>query len=192
MTRMAAMPLYAKKTFKIFFSGTERQMNLKLGMQHQVLENYQVLFKWCPWVDIDLFYGKNLVPYAFVWEKVKTMEFSEIIIVYDIKVGRCSQLIEYMKLYEYQRSRLFNDLGPNHSDSIFLAHLSWRLTRWAYRMGLEPASVRASVHTFKHEYLRDQQADYNQILSEASLGWGKGCIRFWCRSDQNSGFHGNG
>ena len=82
----------------------------------------------------------------------------------------------------------------------FLAHLSWRLTSWAYRMGLEPASVRPSVrasvcpcvHTFKHEYLRDQQADYNQILSEASLGWGKGCIRFWCRLDQNSGFHGNG
>ena len=79
---------------------------------------------------------------------------------------------------------------------ILLAHLSRRLTRWAYRMGLEPASVRVCVHpcvhTFKHEYLRDQQADYNQILSEASLGWGKGCIRFWCRSDQNSGFHGNG
>ena len=40
------------------------------------------------------------------------------------------------------------------------------------------AGVRPCVHTFKHEYLRDQQADYNQILSEASLGWGKGCIRF--------------
>ena len=52
--------------------------------------------------------------------------------------------------------------------------------------------VSACVHTFKHEYLRDQQADYNQILSEASLGCGKGGIRFWCRSDQNSGFHGNG
>ena len=38
----------------------------------------------------------NLVPYAFVWEKVKTMDFSETI--YDIKVGRCSQLNEYMKL----------------------------------------------------------------------------------------------
>ena len=74
----------------------------------------------------------------------------------------------------------------------FLAHLSRRLTRWAYRMGLEPASVHPSVHTFKHEYLRDQQADYNQILSEASLGWGKGCIMLWCRSDQNSGFYGNG
>ena len=47
----------------------------------------------------------NLVPYAFVREKVKTMDFSETIVVYDIKVGRCSQLNEYMKLYEYQSSR---------------------------------------------------------------------------------------
>ena len=29
--------------------------------------------------------------------------------------------------------------------TVFLAHLSRRLTRWAYRMGLEPASVRPSV-----------------------------------------------
>ena len=46
-----------------------------------------------PWVDLDLFYGKsNLVPCAFVLEKVKTMDFSETIVVYDITVGRCSQL----------------------------------------------------------------------------------------------------
>ena len=66
----------------------------------------------------------NLVPYAFVWEKVKTMDFSETIVVYDIKVGRCSQLNVYMKLYEYQRSRSFIDLGPDHSDSIFLNFFS--------------------------------------------------------------------
>ena len=32
MTKMAAMPIYAKKNLKIFFSGTP--MNLKLGMRH--------------------------------------------------------------------------------------------------------------------------------------------------------------
>ena len=50
------------------------------------------------------------------------MDFSETIVVYDIKVGRCSQLLqnEYMKLYEYQSSKSFIDLGPNHSYSIFL------------------------------------------------------------------------
>ena len=34
-----------------------------------------------------------------------TMDFSEAFVVYDIKVGRCSQLNEYMNFYEYQRSR---------------------------------------------------------------------------------------
>ena len=47
------------------------------------------------------------------------------------------------------------------------------------------------VHTFKLEYLWSQLANLDQILCVASLGWGKGCIRFWGRLDQNSGFHGN-
>ena len=70
-----------------------------------------------------------MVSYIFIWEKVKTMDFSKTIVVYDIKVGRCSQLNEYMKLYEYQRSRSFLDLGPNLSDSIFLNFFSSITTR---------------------------------------------------------------
>ena len=49
------------------------------------------LFKWWPWVDLDLFYGKvNLFPYAFVCEKGKRIDISETIVVYDVKVDRCS------------------------------------------------------------------------------------------------------
>ena len=44
----------------------------------------------------------------------------------------------------------------------------------------------SSFTIFKHEYLCNQWADHNQILSEASLGLEKGCIRFWARSDQNT------
>ena len=57
------------------------------------------------------------------------MDFSETNVVCDIKVGRCSQLNEYMKLYEYQRSRSFIDLGPNLSDSVFLTFFSSITTR---------------------------------------------------------------
>ena len=46
-------------------------------------------------------------------------------------------------------------------------------------------------HTFELEYLWSQLANLDQILCVASLGRGKGCIRFWGRFDQNSGFHGN-
>ena len=36
-------------------------------------------------------------------------------------------------------------------------------------------------HTFELEYLWSQLANLDQILCVASLGWGKGCIRFWDR-----------
>ena len=41
MTKMAAMPIYGKNLKKIF-SETKKQMPLKLGMQHRVLEYYQI------------------------------------------------------------------------------------------------------------------------------------------------------
>ena len=54
-------------------------MTLKLGMQHQVLEYYQVCSNDVP--------GSDLVHYIFVWEKGKTMDFSETIFVYDLKLA---------------------------------------------------------------------------------------------------------
>ena len=38
------------------------------------------------------------------------MDFSETIVVFAIKVSRCSQLNLYMNLYEYQRSRSLVEL----------------------------------------------------------------------------------
>ena len=43
----------------------------------------------------------NLVTYAFIWEKGKTVDFSETIAARDLKVGRCRQLIEIVKVCEY-------------------------------------------------------------------------------------------
>ena len=65
-------------------------MTLKLGMQHRVLEYYQVSSNVDPGLTLTYFMAmSNLAPYAFVWEKGKTMDFSETIIGFDIKVGRC-------------------------------------------------------------------------------------------------------
>ena len=89
-------------------------------MQQWVLEYYQVCSNDNPRLALTYFTARsNLVPYAFVWEKGKTMDFSETIVVYDVKVGRCSQLNDYMNLYNYQRSRSFMTLVQGHSDSIF-------------------------------------------------------------------------
>ena len=81
-------------------------MTLKVGMQHRVLKYYQVCSKNDPGFTLTYFKERsNLGPYAFVWEKSKIMDFSEIIVVHDIKVVRFSKLNEYMNLYEYQTSR---------------------------------------------------------------------------------------
>ena len=62
-------------------------------MHHRVLEYYQICLNDAPGLILTYFMARsNLVPYAFVQEKDKTMDFSETIVVYDIKVGRCSQL----------------------------------------------------------------------------------------------------
>ena len=37
------------------------------------------------------------------------------------------------------------------------------------------------LHTFELEYLWSQLVNLDQILCVASMGWGKGCIRFWGR-----------
>ena len=63
-------------------------MTLKLGMQHRVFEYYQVCSNDDPWLTLTCFTARsNLVPYAFVWEKGKTMDFSETIVVYDLKLA---------------------------------------------------------------------------------------------------------
>ena len=54
------------------------------------------------WSDLDLFNGKvkfgNL---GFSLEKVQTVDFSESTAPCDLNVGRCRQLIEFMKVCEY-------------------------------------------------------------------------------------------
>ena len=74
----------------------------------------------------------------------------------------------------------FNSLEPK-AHKVFL---------W-YTYGTSSSVVSVLVHTFKLEYLWSQLANLDQILCVASLGWGKVCIRFWGRLDQNAGFHGN-
>ena len=109
---------YMLKTLKNFLLWNQKVDDLESWYVASSAQVLRSLFKWWPWVDLDFYYGKvKFDPLGFCMEKVETMDFSETIVSYNIKVGRCSQLNEHMKLYEYQRSRSFTDLGPNHSDS---------------------------------------------------------------------------
>ena len=55
---------------------------------------------------------------------MKTVDFSETIEACDLKAGRYRQLIDFMNVCEYLRSRSFLDLGPRsctyeNSNQIF-------------------------------------------------------------------------
>ena len=82
---------YMVKTLKIVFSATKRPMILKLSIQYQVLEFYQVCSNDNPGLTWTYFTARsNLVSYPFVRENGITMDYSETIVGYDIKVGWCS------------------------------------------------------------------------------------------------------
>ena len=63
-------------------------MTLKLGMQNRELQYYQVCTNDDPGLTLTYFTSmSNLVLYAFVWGKGKTVSFSETIVVYDLKLA---------------------------------------------------------------------------------------------------------
>ena len=114
MTKMAAIPKYGKNMNNS--SSLDDFENLYAALNTGVLPN---LFKWCPWVDLDLFYGKvKFGPLCFCMGKSSNNGFFRNY----CRIWYKSQFMHLtkQKLYEYQRSRSFIDLGPNHSDSISL------------------------------------------------------------------------
>ena len=61
-------------------------MAWNLDIQHRVLEYYQICSNDDPGLTLTYFTARsNLVPYAFVLEIGKTMDFSKTIVVYDLK-----------------------------------------------------------------------------------------------------------
>ena len=74
-------------------------MILKLGMQHWGLKLYKVCINGDPWLTLTNFTEKS----NYVTSKGFSIRKSEKSGIFQkhLKVGRCRQLIELMKLYEY-------------------------------------------------------------------------------------------
>ena len=93
ITKIAAMAMCNKNLKNPSFSVT---------IQQWVLEYYKTDSNDDPGLTLTYFTECHIWSLMLLYEKkVKLWNFSETIAVYDIKVGRCSQLNKYMKLYEY-------------------------------------------------------------------------------------------
>ena len=136
MTKMASMPIYVKSLKKSSSLESKSWWPWKLVCSIRCSSPTKFVQMMTLGWHCPILWQGQIVRLCFcMGKKLKQWIFQKLMYSYDIKVGRCSQLNEYMKLYEYQRSRSFID---------------------------------------------------DQILYVASLGWGKGWIRFWGRLDQNS------
>ena len=92
--------LYMVKALNNLLLLNSKADNLKTWYAALGAQVYQVCSYHDPGMTLSYFTARSkLVPYSFVWEKGKTVDFSETIVVYDVKVGRCSSLNEYMNLY---------------------------------------------------------------------------------------------
>ena len=79
------------KTFKNLLLWNRKADDLETLYAASVLEYYQVYSNDDPGLTLTYFTARsNLVPYAFVWEKGETMDFSETSVVYDVRVCICS------------------------------------------------------------------------------------------------------
>ena len=156
LTKMAAMPIYVKNLKESsylepkgwwpwkFLCSIEYSSTTKL---------VQTMTMGWPWLNLRQ--GQMWSLMLLYAKKVKQWIFFR---NYYIKVGRCSQLNEYMKLYEYQRSRSFIDLGPSHSDSIFLNFFSsitadfniFSALRWAIQDQWSSVFFRVVVEQYPH------------------------------------------
>ena len=95
-------------------------MTLKLGLQHWVLEYYQVCSNDDHELTTAFFKARsNLVLYAFVWEKGKTMDFSETIVVYDIKLVDAVNQMSTRSFKNIKGQGYSLTFVEGHSDSTF-------------------------------------------------------------------------
>ena len=102
MTKMVATPIYGKNPSKIFFSRTGGRISTKLGMYHQGLQPIIVCSNDDPGLTLTYFTARsNLVTYAYLYEKMITVDFSETIAASDLKIFRSRHLNECKKVYEY-------------------------------------------------------------------------------------------
>ena len=114
MTKMAAMPIHSKKKLKKSSSLEPKgrwPWILVCTIGYSNTTKFIQMMTLC-WPGPILRQGQIWSLMLLCGKKVKQLDFSETIVVNDVKVGRCSQPNEYMKVYEYQRSMSFIDFCP--------------------------------------------------------------------------------
>ena len=76
-------------------------MILKFGMQHRGLKLYNVCINGDPGLTLTYLRQGQIWKLRLFYRKSENSGFSETFAACDLEVGRCRQLIEFMKVCEY-------------------------------------------------------------------------------------------
>ena len=108
---------------------------------------YQVYSADDPGLTLTYFTARsNSDPYAFVGDKGKIIDFPETIVVYDVRVGRFSQLNEYMQLYEYHSLTFVQGHSDSTFSNFFCSETAWSIEA---KFHLEPPCDVGNANLFK-------------------------------------------
>ena len=89
--KMAAMPINGKNLKKNLLLRNQKTDDLETWYAASGARVLPICSNNEPGLTLTYFTARsNLDPYAFVWQKGKTMDISETIVVYDVKIDRCS------------------------------------------------------------------------------------------------------
>ena len=102
MTKMAATAIYGKNPPKLLFIQNQWADCNEIWYVTSKMQTHHSLFKFRLCIDLDLFYARVKFGHlCFCMGKRKIIYFMKIIAAHDLKVDRCIELNDLMKLHEY-------------------------------------------------------------------------------------------
>ena len=117
MTKMAAMPIYGKNPSKIFFSETNRQISMKLGVKHRCLKYYNDDINHDHVMTLTQFIARSTwVAHAFEWEKLLKCHLK----------GKANRKLANGQNIDYSEKRKWASSAPALGfNTIIFKHVYW-------------------------------------------------------------------
>ena len=114
---------------------------------HWLMTSFKLTMLWTTGPSFFHFIFLTINKYVRIWFATNSTFLRNIYILYWINITKFKAWWNLISAIELMLTKMWTHKIKGFTVYIcsFLAHLSRRLTRWAYRMGLEPASVRLCV-----------------------------------------------
>ena len=181
---------YMVKTFKNLLLQNQKSYDLENWPVALGTQALQSLYKWWPWVDLDLFYRKVKLGHLYVWMgktviklfnggKLAAKDYTDWIILLMKKIWPQGVVCPCPGAIYLYMTTIFSSPEPSGSQGELIV----------YPYPGVGCRRRRHQTMFKHLFLWNRFANQSQILCGASLGRGNESLYKWSRSHDQDGHH---